>query len=293
MALAQNSAAIDQARLYRDATAPRSTGVTADGMALPEAEPTAPPDDSFGAQMILKNQERVRSFVLTGGASFAFTNNVALTRRAERHDVFAVVDAGIGWSRQINSELEGNFAAHASIFRYDRTPALDFENLGFGAGLTWAPRRLAGASVFARYEFTELLDHDGDQILMEHALSVGVQKSISLGRSHGFALGAYGTVAFADPEGAQREQIAAFLSYHLQLTRKWETTFLYRPAVHFYTDNGRTDFNQIISVALRYRFTEWADLNLSFSHGLNRSDESVFDYGVITSGAAITLGIRF
>ncbi|HEX8280152.1 MAG TPA: hypothetical protein VF551_02145 [Chthoniobacterales bacterium] len=293
MALAQNDAAIEQARLLRESAPPVRAGVTADGTALPAPDATDGTDDSFGAQMILKSQERLRSFVVTAGASFAYTSNVALTRRAERHDVFGVVDAGIGWSRRIASELEANVAGHISMFRYDRTPSIDFENLGFGAGLSWAPRQLRNASLFARYDFTELLDSDGDQILMEHALTAGVQKIITLGRSHALNVGFSGTASFADPNAAQRQQIGAFLSYHLQLTRKLETSILYRPAVHFYTDSGRTDFNQIVSLNLRHRFNESADVNASFTYGMNRSDRSVFDYDVITSGAAVTLSIRF
>ncbi|HEX8280036.1 MAG TPA: hypothetical protein VF551_01555 [Chthoniobacterales bacterium] len=293
MPLAQNDAAIDQARLLRDATPPTNTGVNAYGTALPETEPTASEDDSFGAQMILKQQERVRSFVITGGASLAYTSNVALTRRGERHDVFAVVDAGIGWSKRLTNELETSIGAHVSIFRYNRTPDLDFENIGFSAGLGWTPRSMGGISFFGRYDFTELLDRGGGEILMEHALTVGVQKTIALGRSHGFSLGFSATAALSDPDAAQRQQIGAFISYHLQLTRKLETAVLFRPAVHFYSDSDRTDFNQIISWTLRYRITSWADVVASVSHGFNRSDRSVFDYDVLTSGAAVALSIRF
>ena len=293
MQLAQNDAAIEQARLHRDALAPAGVGVNADGIALPETEPIASDDDSFGAQMILKNQERVRSFVVTGGASVAYTSNVALARTDERHDVFAVVDAGIGWSRRLTSELETDIGAHVSIFRYNETPELDFENIGFGAGLAWRPRGTGGVSFFGRYDFTELLNRSGDEILMEHAITLGLQKTIALGRSHGFALGFSGTAALSDPDAAQRQQIAAFISYHLQLTRKLETSVLFRPAVHFYSDRDRTDFNQIISLTLRYHLTPWADFVASLSHGFNRSDRSVFDYDVLTSGAAVALSIRF
>jgi hypothetical protein len=293
--LAQSDAAIDQARLHRDAAAAPASApsVNAYGVALPEPEPATSEDDSFGAQLILKNQERTRSFVVTGGASLAYTNNVALTRRAERHDVFGVVDAGITWARSIAQGVDANIGGHVSIFRYNRTPDLDFENLGFGAGLIWTPQNLRGLSFFGRYDFTELLDRGGDEILMEHALTLGVQKTLALGRSHGFAFGASGTVSFANPDAAQRQQIGAFLSYHLQLTRSLEARLLYRPAVHFYNDGGRTDFNQIVTLNVRYRITDWADFNASLSYGINRSDRSVFDYDVLTTGAAIALSLRF
>ena len=292
MLLAQAGPAIERARLQRDLTPPSSMGVDANGTPLGTDETTSE-DDSFGAQMILKSQERLRSFVVTGSASVSYTDNVALTRRGERYDVFAVVDAGLGWSRAIAPGLEANIGGHVSIFRYDRTPALDFENIGFGAGLSWAPQCLRGASVFGRYDFTELLDSDGDEILREHAFTLGIQKAVTLGRSHGFVFGASGTLSVADPDEAERQQIGAFVSYYLQLTRHLQASVLYRPAMHFYPDDDRTDFNQIISSSLRYHLATWAELTASFSFGVNRSDRSVFDYDVLTAGGALVLSIRF
>ncbi|HEV3410592.1 MAG TPA: hypothetical protein VG095_09870, partial [Chthoniobacterales bacterium] len=98
--LAQNDPAIDRARLQRDLAPPVSIGVDANGTAIAATEPTESEDDSFGAQVILKQQERMRSFVVTGGVAVNYTNNVALTRRDERHDLFVVADAGLGLSRR-------------------------------------------------------------------------------------------------------------------------------------------------------------------------------------------------
>ncbi len=293
MALAQNESAIEQARLYRQTTTPVSLGVDANGTAITETESTSSDDDSFGAQQILKTQERQRSFTVTGNASFVYTDNVALTRRGEQDDVFGVIDAGINWSRQLSHNLEANVGFRASIFRYDKAQSLDFENLGFGMGLAWAPPGLGGISVFGRYDFTELLNRDGHQILMDHTLTLGVQKAVALGRSHGFTVGATAMFGLSDPSAAERSQLGAFIGYHLQLSRKLETDFLYRPAVHFYTAASRTDFNQILSWTMRYRFNEWADLNATFSYGVNRSDRTVFDYNVMTSGAGIGGSVRF
>lgn len=293
MALAQNDAAIEQARLYQQAIPPVSIGVDANGTALAETESTSSDDDSFGAQQILKNQERARTVVVSGGASAFYTSNVGLTRRGEHEDAFAVVDAAINWSPRIGKDLEASVSLHASLFRYDKTPELDFENLGFGAGIVWNPPRLPGVGLFARYDFTELLGRNGRQILMDHSLTIGAQKFFALGRSHGISAGVTGVVGLADPGVAQRDQIGALINYHLQLTRKLDTDIFYRPALHFYPDAGRVDFNQIFSLNLRYRFTEWAELIASFSYGANRSDHSVFDYNVLSAGGGAGVNIRF
>ncbi len=293
MLLAQNDAAIEQMRLRRGAVAPVNTaGVTADGSVIaPEASVSE--DDSFGAQQILKTQEKVRSFVVTGSASFTYTNNVALARRDERSDVFGVVDAGLSWSHPITRELEAGLAGRASIFTYNRTPALNFENLNFSAGLTWIPRALGGWGLSARYDLTELLNRDSEQILREHALSLSLQKSFALGRSHGFSLGLNTTLAVAEPSNAERQQVSAFISYHLQITRSLSSDWLFRPTFQLYTSVDRKDFNQILSWTLRYRLTSWAEATASLNYGANRSDHAVFDYDVFTNGLGLGLQIRF
>ncbi len=293
MPLAQNDSAIEQARLYEESVPPAKIGVDANGTALADTEPTSSDDDSFGAQQILKNQERIRPFSLTAGASLVYTSNVALVRRGEQSDSFAVFDISAGWTPHLGNNLEANLGLHIGIFRYHDTPALDFESFDFGAGLAWAPPSWRGASIFARHDFTELLGRKGEQILMENSLTVGLQKTVSFGRSHGLAFGLNAVARFADPAAAQREEVGGFFSYHLQLTRKVETDFLYRPALHFYTDSGRIDANQILSWSVRYRITNWADLSASFSYGLNRSDHSVFDYNVLNTGFGAGLNIRF
>lgn len=293
MAMAQIDAAIEQARLQRQSTPPASIGVDANGVETAEAESTTSDDDSFGAQLILKAQDRQPTFVVSGSASVVYTDNVALTRRDTHDDFFALADAAITWLPKLGHNLEATVGVHASVFRYDRTSELDFQNIGFGAGLAWSPPQLRGIALFARYDLTELFGRNGRQILLDNALTVGAQKSFAFGRSHALTAGGIGMLGMSDPDAAQRHQIGAFLAYHLQLTRKLNADFLYRPAVHFYHDSGRADFNQILSWSMRYRFTSWAELSASFSYGVNRSETAAFDYNVLTTGVTAAVNVRF
>jgi hypothetical protein len=293
MALAQVDAVIEQARLRQQSTPPANIGVDANGMATADTASVASDDDSFGAQMILKAQERVPTFVVAGSASVVYTDNVALTRRGTHDDVFAIADASVSWMPRIGHNLETTIGAHVSVFRYDKTSELDFQNIGFGAGLAWNPPQWQGVSIFGRYDLTELFGRNGNQILLDNVLTVGAQKTFVFGRSHGLTIGATGSVGFSDPYAAQRDQLGAFIGYHLQLTRSFDADLLYRPAVHFYNASGRTDFNQVWSANLRYRFTAWAELNASLTYGVNRSDKAVFDYNALTTGVAAAVTFRF
>ena len=228
--------------------------------------------------MILKTQPRVRPFVVTGGASVFYTDNVALTQRAPVDDAFFVANLGVSWISPIAPRLEAQLAAHSSIFRYDNTSVLDFDDIGFGAGLFWTPDHFGGVELFTNYAFTELINRQGDEILRDHQFAVGGQKVFPLGRVHAFVAGAAVVAGLAEPESAQRDQAGLFLAYRLQVTRSLGFEFLYRFAGHFYNETDRTDRNQILSATLRYRLREWADINAFFSLTDNRSDHSAFNY---------------
>ena len=290
---AQNNAVIDQARLFREANAPGSLRGGGTETALPASDDVESDDDSMGVQQILKEQEKRPTFVITVGASEVFTSNAALTRRDERADLFGVGELGFVWTPRLAPTLEANAGGHASIFRYVRTSELDFENLGVGAGLTWAPQQLGGISFFARYDLTELLGSDGDHILTDHVFTGGAQKVIAFGRAHALTLGTIGSLGFSDPQSAQRHQVSAFASYHLQIARDFGADLLWRPAGHFYEELDRIDFNNIISLTLRYRVAPHADVSAFFSYGANRSEQMAFDYDVLTTGAGVVFSARF
>ncbi len=292
LAPAQLEGAIEQARLFQRTPGVGSSVVEANGNALPSSG-GASDDDSFGDQIILKSQPRTRTFALTGDTAFFYTDNVALTRRGRIDDTFFVLHAGGSWTPRLNPSLEAQLGVSASTFRYSDTVELDFTNLGFGAGLFWTPDQLRGVSLFARYDLIELLSRHGNEILQDHEFTVGAQKVFALGRAHAFTLGVTGMAGFANPYAAQRDQAGMFAGYRLQLARAWETEIFYRAALHFYNQNSRLDGNQVISLNLRYRLNSWAEANAFFSFGSNRSDKSVFNYDVLTTGAGAAVTIRF
>ncbi|MGH7939344.1 MAG: hypothetical protein ACRD5Z_14955, partial [Bryobacteraceae bacterium] len=132
--------AIDQARLLQKTPAAPVGPVDENGNALSTDGETSG-DESFGAQVLLKDQERVRPFTVSAGATAYYTNNVALTRRGTQDDVFVVADAAGSWSHPLNPEVEISIGLQAATFRYAESSELDFDSLGGGVGLSWTPRR--------------------------------------------------------------------------------------------------------------------------------------------------------
>jgi hypothetical protein len=286
--------AVEQSRLFPRTTPPTPANVTADGMALPEAGGSTSQDESFGAQEILKTEEKIPNFTLSGGASFFYTNNVALTHRDEISDGFFVGGASLNWTPMINPGLQFQAGLRASIFRYFDTSALDFENLGAGLGLVWTPRWFWGISIIPRYDFTELLDRHSDEILEDHEFSLALQKIVVLGRSHFLTFAVLGSAGISDPFAEQRDQVGFVMGYHLQLTRRLGSDFGYRHSWYFYNDSGgRTDLNQVFSLGLHYYATPWASVDAFFSGATNYSNRSAFEYNAISTGGGAGLTIRF
>lgn len=290
---AQTNPAVETSRLFERTAPPTGGMVNPDGMTLPEGEGTTTEDESFGAQQILKTQQKPQDFTIGGSVSDFYTNNVALTRSHTISDSFLVGAAFFNWTPRINPELQFQFGAGASIFRYWDTTPLDFENIGTGAGLLWTPQNFWGIGILARYDFTELLDSASNEILQDHEFSVALQKLLVLGRSHSLTFGVIGSAGISDPFSEQRDQIGFAVGYHLQLTRQLGSDLGYRLSGYFYNEGGRNDLNQVFSLGLHYYVTPWASVDGYVTGAVNSSNRSAFTYDVISTGGGAGLTIRF
>ncbi|HSP44591.1 MAG TPA: hypothetical protein VLO30_01235 [Chthoniobacterales bacterium] len=289
----QPNSPIEQARLFQSTRGATNSAVNADGMALPEDEAEASSDDSFGTQVILKKRERVPTVVVAGDASIFYTDNAALTPHNKIDDAFLVTNAGVSWTPRINPHLEAQLAAHASIFRYNSTSVLDFENFGIGAALFWTPEHCHEVAFFARYDLIELVDRHSNEILQDHEFSIGAQKMFAVGKAQTFTLGVMASGGIAMPASQQRQQAALFASYHWQITRAWDAELSWRIAGYYYNHADRTDGNQVVAANIRYRVSSRVDVNGFLSFGSNRSDTARFDYNAVTAGGGVAFAIRF
>jgi hypothetical protein len=287
----QSSSSIERARLFQNSpNAPAS--VDANGTLLPVDE-TEASDDSFGTQVILQKRERVTTVLVAADTSILYTDNAALTPRDKIDDVLFVTSAAISWTPRINPHLEGQLAAHTSIFRYSSTSVLDFENLGFSGALFWTPEHSSNIVFSARFDFIELLDRHSRQLLRDHELTLGAERNFAVAKHQTLTLGAILMGGVAEPVSAQRQQAGVFADYHWQITKALELDLFYRLAGYFYNRADRTDCNQVLSASIRYRLSRYADLNGFITFASNRSDTTEFDYDAMTAGGGVVLTFRF
>jgi hypothetical protein len=284
---------ITQARLFANPSAPGTTSYDANGTALAEDDATNSGDDSFGTQIVLKNQERPRTFNLFGNVAAVYTNNVDLTPDATRGDVFMAANVGAVWTPTIARGLVAEVSAASSVFRYDRAAELDFERIAAGTGLSWLVPHTPGIIVFGRYDFTELLDSGSNELLRDHAFTVGAQKIFPFGRSHYFSAGISGVLGLSTPRSEERNQAGVYGAYHFQITRSFDADLLYRYAAQFYEEGDRFDRNQTLSLAMACTVTRWLRIGASISAARNDSDQPAFDYDVFNLGGELRLNVSF
>lgn len=290
---AQNSPpAVEQSRLY-PRTIPPTAGDTSGGtLSGPQVEVVTSEDESFGAQQILKTEEKIPDLFISSTSTIYYTNNVALTRSDTQSEGFFVGDVAFSWTPRLNPQLQFQLGGALALFRYE-TSALDFESLGAGTGIIWTPPNAWNLSLISRYDFVELLDRHGHEILQDHQFSLAAQKVFVLGRSHALSFGVIGSLGVSDPIAEQRDQAGFAIAYHLQLTRNLGSDFGYRHSWYFYNQNGRTDLNQVLSLGLHYNITPWLIVNGYVSGAWNDSNNFVFDYDVFSAGGGISLTLRF
>jgi hypothetical protein len=289
----QAVSSITQSRLFTNPVAPGTTSYDANGNALADNAAPDSDDESFGTQIILKNQERPKSFSVFGNVSGSYTTNVDLTPNNTRSDFFLASNAGAAWQPIVARGLVGEISAASSIFRYDRASELDFERISMGGGLTWLVPHTPGILAFGRYDFTELLDSGSNELLQDHELTIGGQKTFVFGRSHSLTTGLTGVLGISTPQSQERDQAGIHAAYHLQITRSLDANLLYRYAAQFYAEGGRIDHNQTLSLAVGLSAARWLRVDASISGARNDSNRSAFEYDVLNLGGAVWFSVRF
>jgi len=292
----QAASSIMQSRLFTNSSAPATTSYDANRNALAGSagsDATSSGDNSFGAQIILKSQERPTIFNVFGDVSGFYTSNVDLTPHGGRSDFFLASNVGAGWRPTISRGLAGEVVVATSVFRYDRASELDFERISAGTGLSWLVPRTPGIVAFARYDFTELLDPDGNQLLQDHGFTIGGQKTFVLGRSHFLTTGVTGMLGKSTPRSQERDQVGVNAGYHLQIARSLDADLVYRYAAQFYTEGGRVDHNQALSLAVGFYATRWLRMDATISAARNDTNRPAFEYEVLTLGSGVRFNIRF
>ena len=287
--------AIEQARQFARPPVAVDGAAGAASADFPKFESLGSGDDAFGAQVIMKEQPRFKPFTAFAEVAAFFTNNVGLAKRSRQEDKFLIASAGAAYARPLRENVRLDAGVRSSIYRYAEYRDLDFQSVDASLGVAWTPPPLRGTELLLRYSFTDLTTAEhGFEFFKNHAVLTGAQKVFQISRAQAGYGGVNAQWSWADPREAGRDEYSAFAGYRVQATRHVDVDFFYRYGRFVYrAAHGRQDDNHAVSLALRYAPSEYFSISASTFAGFNRSNQSQFDYDVVTVGCALQGSIRF
>lgn len=258
------------------------------------AEPS-PGDEDLGEQYLLTDAERYRPLSLYGNISEFFTSDASLVKDGIGSDWFTLMQVGINYQPHLGGGVYGDLSFQQNLYRYARYSELSFNATNLGAGLSYVIPQLGDLTLFGRYGFTFLTNASATtQTYHEQFLSFGLQKPFRLTRSQFLFTGLSSQIVLEGSPGfALRDQFYWYAGYQAQITSKLTGSAFYQIGYIPFRENGRADWNQILSGALSYSLLEYFSVSTSISAAFNSSNEPFFDYSVLNLGAGVTGTIRF
>lgn len=298
--------AVDAARgaaAQSEAATGSRAGLPADGKSPADNIGTAPAmegDEEYGVQKILYRRSNWDPWTFRFDFGGSYTSNVALVDKAEVDDFYLQSGVTLAYIPQIKGGLFARVLLSNQIFRYNDADFFDFDLLRAQAGLLYAfPRAgtpwdplLGNVVVYADYNFYRVAQpwDWGDSDFDNHSITVGADKTWRFSRGHSLTAGLAGdwSVDANRPE-PQRDEYTAYVAYKVKWTSSLESTLAYRAAIYDYSEADRTDFNQIVSLGLEYRLTDWLRFNTTVSGSFNNSDREIYDYKALNTGVFASL----
>ncbi|MES2706701.1 MAG: hypothetical protein V4726_08885 [Verrucomicrobiota bacterium] len=283
------------------------TDIQKDGVSSGDTGETAPKmegDDEYGVQKILYKRSNWDPWTFRFDLGGSYTSNVALVDKGEIDDFYLQSGITLGYVPQIKGGLFGRALLSDQIFRYNDSDFFDFDLLRAQTGLLYAfPRAgtaydpiLGNLIVYADYNFYRISQpwDWGDDNFDNHSISIGADKTWRFSRGHSIVAGvsADWSIDASRPE-PQRDEYTAYVAYKVKWTSNVESTVAYRAAAYDYSEADRTDFNQIVSLGLEYKLTDWLRLNTAVSGTFNNSDRSIYDYKAFNAGLFASLVINW
>lgn len=255
-------------------------------------------DEEFGVQRILYRRANWEPWGVGFNFGGFYTSNVALADRGEENDFFLQSGLSLSYTPQIKGGLFARAGLSEQIFRYADADVFDFDLLRAQAGVLYAfPRSgtaydplLGDLLLFADYNYYRISEpwKWGDDNFDNHSVSLGAQKIWRFSRGHSLAFGLTGdwSLEASRPE-PRRDEYAAVLAWRVKWTGALESTAAYRAAIYDYRDGDRTDFNQVLSLGLEYKITDWLSANANISGIFNNSDREQLDYKSLNTGVSV------
>ncbi|MFZ5807240.1 MAG: hypothetical protein ACOY3I_08555 [Verrucomicrobiota bacterium] len=311
MLFAQNalpSARIEQSRRFDiDPTLRRGEEGVEVAPQVQGESPATPGDNDIGVQAILNRKEAPKEFTVFGHAAAYYTSNAFLIKNNPINDRFVNAEAGLSYNPKFTERFSGDVTVKQQFFRYDNNQVLDFDGQNASCGLMYLIQEFWDTAAFARYTYTrltranDLVDGEsGTEFYKNSGVMIGLQKAYEFSKAHAAFAGVSAEFGFTDWQddnipNPQRDEYALFAGYQASITRSFDAQTFYRLALSDYNDQGgRQDLNQIISLGLSYKFTDWLSVHGTTSWTFNNSNRpAVGDYDALNTGGSLGVNYKF
>jgi hypothetical protein len=248
--------------------------------------PYSPADSDLGVQEILEERGDREPVSFDFNSSFLLTDTAPSGNPlTDRSSWVLISSAAIGWRPHLAQGWFADLGLGYDMVRYDRTNALDYENMVTRLGVFRVMPELDDTIFFARYEYQRITSKsltEGDYNAQR--IRAGLQKvlwSAPRQQLSGSLSGAYEWSAH--PQTLERNEISLDLSYRYAFTDSLYTVisarasrFAFDEKSSFVDTDERRDWTYGLSAGLFWQISEHFSANASVFFDKNDSNTRTF-----------------
>lgn len=260
--------------------------------------PFSPADSDFGIQEILGDTSQAAKFNFFGNIDFNYTDNApAKLGGAEDGSFFSVARFGGSYQSLLAAGWFADLGASIDSLEFERSQALDFQNLNTHVGLVKTLVDLDDSVFFLRYEYQRLTTGSFSQSdYSAQRLRAGLQKVLFARSNQELSASvSYAPDLDANAELLERVEYAAELSYTYWLFENVGASLSWRAAYWDFDNAGREDWNQTAGLELHWKLCPNSTVftHVFFSNNDSNSAFGQNDFQAWTTGLGLGLNYSF
>lgn len=254
--------------------------------------PYSAADSDLGVQEILAERAEREPVIVDLGRSILFTDAAPSGNSAtDRSSWVFASSASIAWRPHLGQGWFADLGLNYDLIRYDRTNAIDYENMNARVGVFRVIPELDDTVVFARYEYQRITSNslmEGDYNAQR--IRAGLQKTLwSAPRQQlvGSISGAYEWSA--RPESLRRNEFAGELVYRHSITDSLYAFASGKVSRFDFDQLGREDWTYGFSTGLVWQINEHLSASASLIFDKNESNTlgSINEYEAWSGGLGL------
>lgn len=237
--------------------------------------PYSAADSDLGVQEILTERAEREPVIVDFGRSVLFTDSAPSGNSAtDRSSWVFTSSASIAWRPHLAQGWFADLGLGYDVIRYDRTNAIDYENMNTRVGVFRVIPDLDDTIVFARYEYQRITTQslaDGDYNAQR--IRAGLQKTLWTAPGKqlvGTVSGAYEWSA--KPESLQRNEVAAEIAYRQSITDSLYAVVSAKASRFDFDEFGREDWTYACSAGIVWQINHRFSANASIFFDKNESN---------------------